>query len=170
MDWQALSMRSRWPQNKFIDDESSIIFVHGLRGHPQNTWEDTKPGKGFVGNLTSWNQNIQTFVKSSLSEPAAEKVQDDTDSAKRRIYWPRDFLAKDFPQAKIWTFGYNADVVDKMFKPYGKYSISDHGRDLKVRLEHDLDNEVTLANIELLHESDFLMVTLKLGSYCLCGA
>lgn len=33
-----------------------------------------------------------------------------TDEA-RQILWPKDFLPQDFPRARIWIFGYNANVT-----------------------------------------------------------
>lgn len=84
----------------------SIIFVHGLRGHPRSTWEDTKH-KGFGP----------------------------------KVFWPEQFLAPDLPRARIWTYGYNANVIG-FFAAINKNSILQHGEDLAVRLEHDIDNKV----------------------------
>jgi hypothetical protein len=42
----------------------------------------------------------------------------------------------------VWTYGYNADVIGGLFQANNKNSISQHGRDLSVRLEREIDNEV----------------------------
>ena len=42
----------------------------------------------------------------------------------------------------MWTYGYNADVIGGLFQANNKNSISQHGRDLSVRLEREIDNEV----------------------------
>ena len=57
------------------------------------------------------------------------------------IYWIEDFLPQDIPNARILTYGYNADVIG-LFQANNKNSISQHGRDLKAKLERELDDEV----------------------------
>ncbi|KAI0898840.1 hypothetical protein F4806DRAFT_455761 [Annulohypoxylon nitens] len=44
-------------------------------------------------------------------------------------FWPRDLLPKDIENARILTFGYDADVVH-LFKPAGRNSLSNHARNL----------------------------------------
>ena len=65
-----------------------------------------------------------------------------------QLFWPYEYLAKDIPQARVWTYGYNADVVGGLFQASNKNSVSQHGRDLAVRLERDVDNEVDLVRFE----------------------
>jgi len=48
---------------------SSLVAIHGIKGHPHKTW----------------------------THPNGEK-------------WLEDYLPKDFPNARIMTFGYNAQV------------------------------------------------------------
>jgi hypothetical protein len=43
----------------------------------------------------------------------------------------------------VWTYGYNADVIGGLFQSNNKNSVSQHGRDLAVRLEREIDNEVS---------------------------
>jgi hypothetical protein len=58
------------------------------------------------------------------------------------VFWPEEYLAADIPQACVWTYGYNADVIGGLFQANNKNSISQHGRDLSVRLEREIDNGV----------------------------
>ena len=58
------------------------------------------------------------------------------------VFWPEAYLAADIPQACVWTYGYNADVIGGIFQTNNKNSISQHGRDLSVRLEREIDNGV----------------------------
>jgi hypothetical protein len=58
------------------------------------------------------------------------------------VFWPEAYLAADIPQACVWTYGYNADVIGGLFQANNKNSISQHGRDLSVRLEREIDNKV----------------------------
>jgi hypothetical protein len=48
----------------------------------------------------------------------------------------------DLPRARIWTYGYNADVVGGLFQANNKNGVSQHGRDLAVKLDREIDNEV----------------------------
>lgn len=58
------------------------------------------------------------------------------------IFWPEEYLVADLPQARIWTYGYNADVIGGLFQVNNKNSVSQHSRDLAVQLEREIDNEV----------------------------
>lgn len=58
------------------------------------------------------------------------------------VFWIEDFLPKDIPNARILTYGYNANVIGGLFQANNQNSISQHGRDLKAKLERDTDNEV----------------------------
>lgn len=80
----------------------SIVFVHGLRGCPRRTWEET-----------------------ASTSPST-------------IFWPNEFLANDLTEARIWTYGYNADVIGGLFQPGNGNSISHHGRDLSVQIEREV--------------------------------
>ncbi|KAI1440073.1 hypothetical protein F5Y02DRAFT_363690 [Annulohypoxylon stygium] len=44
-------------------------------------------------------------------------------------FWPQDLLPKDIENARILTFGYDADVVH-LFQPAGQNSLSSHARNL----------------------------------------
>ena len=108
----------------------SIIFIHGLRGHPRKTWEgrrETRPRGNFFGSFHK--------SKSTLSIP------DSTQVFSNQVFWPQELLAEDIPQATIWTYGYNADVIG-MFEANNQNSVYQHGRDLEIILERDIDNKV----------------------------
>lgn len=44
------------------------------------------------------------------------------------IYWPEDLLAKDFPTARILTYGYDSAVSHFFNGPSSQNGLSDHGR------------------------------------------
>ncbi|KFY18110.1 hypothetical protein V492_00135 [Pseudogymnoascus sp. VKM F-4246] len=116
----------------------NVLFVHGLRGHPRHTWED---GRG-----SSSNQNTATPKKWKTFRPLFKKsvlAVDNTsgDSAPERLFWLEEFLTLDIPEARVWTYGYNADVIGGVFQANNKNSVSQHGRDLAVKLEREIENE-----------------------------
>lgn len=45
------------------------------------------------------------------------------------IFWPRDLLPNDLPNVRIFTFGYDADVV-KILSTVGTNTVRDHGNSL----------------------------------------
>jgi hypothetical protein len=57
-------------------------------------------------------------------------------------FWPANELPKVVPQANIFTYGYNADVIEGVFCANNRNNILQHGNDLMVKLERSLDNEV----------------------------
>lgn len=60
-----------------------------------------------------------------------------------KVFWPDDYLADDLPGARVWTYGYNADTIGGVFEANNKNSVSQHGRDLSVRVEREVDNKVS---------------------------
>ncbi len=42
----------------------------------------------------------------------------------------------------MWTYGYNADAIGGPFQANNKNSVSQHGRNLAVKIEREVDNEV----------------------------
>ena len=116
----------------------SIIFVHGLKGHPRNTWEASSGGSQ-KDNTGSARKNHGFLSSIFGSKKSSEAVRGESDQG---IFWIEDFLPEDLPNARILTYGYNADVIGGLFQANNKNSISQHGRDLKAKLERDLENEV----------------------------
>lgn len=136
----------------------SIVFVHGLRGHPRKTWEypalaqqdvlgtnavglGTVPGKKsrLFGNLKHKILKSSTPARSSLQIAGSSGLEKSSET----IYWPADLLPSVVPSAKIWTYGYNADVHGGFFQPNNKNSILEHGNDFMMKVERALRDEVT---------------------------
>lgn len=46
-----------------------------------------------------------------------------------KTFWPQTLLARDLPNARILTFGYDADIVGAL-KPAGSNTLRDHGKSL----------------------------------------
>ena len=113
---------------------SSIIFVHGLRGHPRETWA-SKPAE--VAALKSRKGGLFGRWKSKSEENPATNATTETGH-----FWPEDYLSADVQEARIWTYGYNADVIQDVFRAANSNSVTQHGRDLAVKFERDIENEV----------------------------
>jgi hypothetical protein len=93
-----------------VADASSIIFVHGFRGHPQHTWEDSR-GKGSKGMGTAWPRKRDISValfkskpSSSASISAKTSIADNEmiEEQPNKLFWPKEYLTKDIPEARVW--------------------------------------------------------------------
>ncbi|KAL9613882.1 MAG: hypothetical protein Q9167_001619 [Letrouitia subvulpina] len=51
----------------------------------------------------------------------------------------------DIALSRVWTYGYDADVIGGLFRASGKDIVSQHGWNLAVRLEREVDNEVIVS-------------------------
>jgi hypothetical protein len=138
-----------------VADISSIIFVHGLRGHPQHTWEDSRDrgsvdrGNKDTGTTTPRKRDILTALfkskpSSLASTSTITSIADNVTSERRpnKLFWPGEYLTQDIPEARVWTYGYNADAIGGLFKANNKNSVSEHGRDFEVCFEREIQNEV----------------------------
>ena len=157
---------------------NSIVFVHGLWGHPRKTWEteavkvtssnhetDSRPSSevvqrrksSFVGQImktTGFSKPQQNSVStfSSTSTASTQPLQDktlpspviETDRPKpNRLYWPQDLLPMDIPQAKVMTYGYDADVIGTLRGDHIKMNnFTTHSQDLLVKLQREITHEV----------------------------
>lgn len=115
-------------------------------GHPRYTWEDDLPAESHAGETSASREKttkprwkIFSTSKSSAS-PAEAKSQ----GPSARLFWPEAYLLDDVPEARVWTYGYNADVISGLFQANNTNSISQHGRDLAVKLDREIDNEVAI--------------------------
>ncbi|KAK4249589.1 putative kinesin light chain [Corynascus novoguineensis] len=132
----------------------NIIFVHGLRGHPQYTWEDIRGGGSVdrgnkaAGTVTSRKRNIwkalfKSKPSSSASISTTTSIADDetSEESSNTLFWPDEYLTQDIPEARVWTYGYNVDAIGGLFEANNKNSVSQHGRDFAVRVEREIPNE-----------------------------
>lgn len=115
----------------------SIVFVHGLRGHPKHTWEHSS------GQLHAAAPSKRT-LKSIFRKPVPTNNEIEGSSTSHTLFWPYHYLSQDVPNATVWTYGYNADIIGGLFQANNGNSVSQHGRDLAVKVEREIDNEVRL--------------------------
>jgi hypothetical protein len=62
---------------------------------------------------------------------------------RKSVYWPADILPDKVPDARIWTYGYNADVISGFFRQNNQNSILKHANDFLVKLERTLRDDVS---------------------------
>ncbi|KAI0452034.1 hypothetical protein F5B21DRAFT_355977 [Xylaria acuta] len=133
----------------------NIIFVHGLRGHPQTTWEYPQidsnertaetPRKRhrFTAIFRSQHTKHTTPTRASVNEDGIENNAEP--SIEHKVFWPQDYLVEDVPEAEVWTYGYNADVFKVPFQASNRNSVSQHSRDLATKLEREIENQAPIV-------------------------
>ncbi|KAI1747303.1 hypothetical protein F4782DRAFT_535596 [Xylaria castorea] len=137
----------------------NVVFVHGLRGHPRKTWEYPAPvQQGTVGASSSGfgtapakkGRLFGNLKRKILQPPTGAELSllvagsSDVVCGNETIYWPADFLPSVLPRAKIWTYGYNAEVSGKFFRANNKNNILEHGNDFMMKLERTLRDELPI--------------------------
>jgi hypothetical protein len=87
---------------------SSILFIHGIQGHPRKTWaysQDPSKPKSKVSKI------FHSKKKSSDASGSG--------SYQGSLYWPKDLLSKDFEDVRILTYGYDSHI-SHFFQRAGK--------------------------------------------------
>ncbi|KAI9697405.1 MAG: hypothetical protein M1836_004683 [Candelina mexicana] len=123
----------------------NIILVHGLRGHPVKTWEhareSTAPAESghrgrTLGLLRGLVSSERSRTRDRDTSPSTESTIHEADES---VYWPRDLLPSAVPNARILTYGYDADVIG-LFQARSKDSISQHAQTMLIDVEHEVRN------------------------------
>ncbi|KAF2963181.1 hypothetical protein GQX73_g10402 [Xylaria multiplex] len=104
----------------------NIVFIHGLRGHPRETWE-AEANERAVETSRRRHRLRKIFGRQSV---ASTQASADENIIENNVFWPQDYLLEDVPEAEVWTYGYNADVIGGLFQANNQNSISQHGQDL----------------------------------------
>jgi hypothetical protein len=109
----------------------SVIFVHGLLGHPEDSFTKYMPvdyQKDFAG-PTNVGKHIRHAFKAWIWKQQAKHLRKNTRTPKTSVYWPRDLLPENVPNVRILTFGYNANVIE-FFGRANQNGISQHALNL----------------------------------------
>lgn len=86
------------------------------------------------------HKGLKSLFKRKMA--STEEQAPGSSSSRPQVFWPEQYLASDIPQASVWTYGYDADIIRGLFQAHSKNSVSQHGRDLAVRLEREIEDEV----------------------------
>jgi hypothetical protein len=84
---------------------------------------------------------LTTFICSFVFVHGLTGNRTTTWTSQSGVCWPRDLLSKEFPMARIMTFGYDADVV-RLWNIAGSNTLRDHGNSLA----HALANHRTTCS------------------------
>ena len=107
---------------------ADIVLVHGLSGHPQDTWTSTAP----------YNTNVNGVGEDASNRPTKKRrigFPNLFSKSQAKVFWPKDLLPNELPEARVISWGYDVQI-DKLFAPVSKSSISHHAETLL----HDIAN------------------------------
>ena len=114
----------------------SIIFVHGLFGHPRKTWAAKKKRSKSPWPSSSKTRALQHLAveRPQNSGSQSPKPSSDENQASQSlnieeeedaVYWPQSLLPMVIPDVKIFTYGYDADI-DGFLSGAGQNTINQH--------------------------------------------
>ena len=114
----TLSLRLQRLQNKLRSLNSdtysaSIVFVHGLNGHPQKTWTSYGPSQAAAsGDVDGDEEATQGHANPrTASNKERQKARHELTP---EVFWPRDFLPRFFPQDRTLTWGYDVKLLEML--------------------------------------------------------
>lgn len=113
-----------------LTNESSIVFVHGLQGHPRNTWtweaEVSQP-RNLVTIESPPKKNV---FKLWTRKGKSSVVSSDKAEPLSAVFWPYHLLPKDCPNSRVFTWGYDSTVSNFFNGSASKKNVLSHARDL----------------------------------------
>ncbi|KAJ5363029.1 hypothetical protein N7541_003873 [Penicillium brevicompactum] len=125
------------------DAIADIVFVHGLQGHPRNTWtyhhSSSKKGLGRI-----------------ISHRHAKQKEEDNETP-GDVFWPQDLLKEDIPNARIMTFGYNT-MVQRGTQAVNQGNLFSHAKNLLYDLESTRRKTPTRPLIFVAHSLGGILV------------
>jgi hypothetical protein len=107
--------------------------VHGLQGHPRNTW--TWRGTKQITETDSNERDRKEDRKSR--NPFARRQAPSVLPSEVDVYWPAELLPQDCPKARILTFGYDSYVSHFFSGPANQSNVFAHARDLLYALNRE---------------------------------
>ena len=120
------SLESR-RKNSFVE----IMRRSSKKPTPSSTSSSALIHKETASSLEVWNS-------AQSQEPSGSVPKS------RKCYWLRDLLPLDLPDAKILTYGYDADVIGSFHGDETKiHNFTSKGQDLLVKLEREVEPGVS---------------------------
>ncbi|RDW58861.1 hypothetical protein BP6252_13337 [Coleophoma cylindrospora] len=110
---------------------ADIVFIHGLQGHPRDTW--TREADLEIPNIASPIQKSKKSRFKSLfkkKETITPPPQDSPSRAQTAVFWPYHLLKETCPQSRILTWGYDSKITNFFGGPAAQSSILQYARKL----------------------------------------
>lgn len=112
---------------------ADIVFVHGLMGHPRNTWlfgKETKPQPSVVSGESAQKRSI--WQKLSGRDKSGSKSHNESVEDTQYCFWPYDLLPKDdiISNARILLYGYDSHPTHFYKTGTNRMTITQHAENL----------------------------------------
>lgn len=151
-----------------LTSTQSIVFIHGLQGHPYRTWtyppppSKSKPAPSGPSSAASTSTKDRSFrrrlvglatylrrtdrgkarAKSPVPETNCDtQEQDSVGKDPSFVFWPADLLPESCPRARVLVWGYDTQVTKLPGQAVSKSNVFSEGKNLlfSFRRERDLD-------------------------------
>ncbi|KAG8526675.1 uncharacterized protein KY384_008104 [Bacidia gigantensis] len=120
---------------KARDHSVDIVFVHGILGHPKDTWTCSPKDSKAISEPNDSDENDP-----DLDHPPSKRRRIEPAIQSNEVFWPRDLLPEALPQARVMTWGYDVSLKN-MLSPKSKDSVFHHAgvllSDLALRRSSD---------------------------------
>ena len=101
---------------------ADIVFVHGVGGHPVETWRHVRMPKGSTSKLSG-----RLRFRSRHREKEVDTVEDQ--QSRSSCFWPLELLPKSVPNARLFTYGYDSHPI-RFGQSANRMFITQHAEDL----------------------------------------
>ncbi|KAI9780256.1 MAG: hypothetical protein M1839_006816 [Geoglossum umbratile] len=106
----------------------SIVFIHGLGGHPRRTWTYKATAGSPTGILAAQGESQRSGLKKFFPYEKKSKTKEEFDTG--GVFWPADILPEDCPDVRIITWGYDSRISNFFGGPANKNHIFTHAKDM----------------------------------------
>ena len=130
----------------------SVIFVHGFRGHPERTWLH-KGGANCPPEVSPGDQPDERPRKFQKVVNTFELSRD-----RKSVYWPKDLLPENLPQARVLTYGYDTHLGHRFGPSRSQKSVYEFANDFLLELEAVRRSEPTRPLLFLAHSLGGIVV------------
>lgn len=128
-----------------LDEHSvtaDLVFVHGLQGHPQRTWQPSVTSQHHTSSLNP-------FKRWKPQQKAKEEAS---------LFWPADLIPQDCPTLRVLTYGYYSKIIRGYASGASKEGIFDHGNSFLNALSFERTNLSNRPIIFVAHSLGGLLV------------
>ena len=115
----------------------SIVFIHGLQGHPRDTWTWESDASLLENSVPIERKPKPGRLKLLFKKPNkdATDVPDAVKPARAAVFWPYHLLRDDCSNSRILTWGYDSNIFN-FFDSVSKNNILQHASNLQGDLLH----------------------------------
>jgi hypothetical protein len=86
----------------------NVIFIHGLQGHPKDTWTYTRGAADATDSKPTHLSGLTALLK--RKRQSQKENAEAGPSTPLEVFWPFDLLASDIKDIRILTYGYDSHV------------------------------------------------------------